>query len=117
MLTFIILVIIAGMFKAVMDTIKFHKYSWLFGLAVKLGIKKWFASEWQPWWNPVWHWLYPSDGWHTSQTIAIILISLAFRYCVPSWWYVILFYLTFTLSFTFFFHIVFGAMSFIKIGK
>lgn len=111
MLTFIITIAAAAMFNAVMDTIRFHHYSWIFSLAEKLcGArgKAWLRAVWIPSWRAGTHWIWPSDGWHVSKLLMLSLIATSFLFVAPNLIYIIVFFTVWGVSFTFFFNFLFA---------
>jgi len=62
---------VVGLMSALMDTIQFHKSSWLFAFVKKhFGDKAflWLRSDWNIYWNKWTHWIF-GDGWHSAKNI------------------------------------------------
>ena len=97
-----------GLFKALIDTIKFHQSSWIFNFAHKYFSAEvcfWLRSDWSSDWNPWTGWII-GDGWHFFQN----LMWLSVFYGIlngGNLLSLLCFYLSWAISFNLFFSIIF----------
>ena len=106
-----ILGLLTGFFKAIMDTIQFHKYTSRLSYFINKHFPfmyEWYLSIWNRKWNHWTHWLYPSDGWHMSQNIIWLLVTLAIIYSKGRLLSAIYFFIGYALGFNLFFEIIFA---------
>ncbi len=102
--------ILAGLMKSIMDTIQFHRHSWIFDYIREhfgLAALEWFESRWKVTQNPWTHWIF-GDGWHTAQNIMWASILVAIWISRSNWISVLAFYLGWALTFNTTFSFIFN---------
>jgi len=101
--------VLAGLMKAMMDTIRFHGNSWIFEWVLHhLGHKAywWLKADWKPTWSPLTHWIV-GDGWHVAQNIMWLAVFCGI-FLGGSWRAVFYFYFGWAIAFNLFFSVIFN---------